>query len=821
MRERGTIRRFWNDPAGLLSRLLVSRQFLPFVVILYALLGIAWVSASDALLAKLAVLWPEGYWWYQKADLWLVVVASGLLAGTLWAHTRAEQVKDQALLESLNLQQVSSAIDAELLADKTLAEVLAAVCAGAVHLGHQFCWAGLVKPDGGVEVVASHGFAREYLDHFPIRWDETPYGMGPVGHAIRSGRTCVFQDALRHPDYGPWREAARRMGFKAVAAVPVVGHKGVLGVLAVYNRRRHSFDQKALFNLELLAQKASLAILTSGRREALETLNQQHQLILDSVKEGIFGTDLEGRLTFMNKAAAAMLGYGPGEVLGMPVHDLIHRGKEDGEEEPGEPCPVCRALTQGKGTMPKEDRFCRKDGSSFPVELEVTLMQSGGENLGAVVVFRDLTEEKRIQEQVSNLANYDLTTGVYNRRRFKGELKRVLAQARHFRTPGALLLVEIDGFKGISSSLGQLATEQLLVQFTALLKGYVRDTDVLGNLGGDEFGIILYGLAPPQVQDWAHRVLQEIRKHEFAVTDQGLNITASMGITYFDGHAGEAEQVLLEGEHALFLAKIQGANRAVVYEPGRLAPEAPWSWRYRLRRALEKEQFILQFQPVVDLRTNRVVGYEALVRLVEDDGRLVLPGVFLPWAERYGLVKEIDCWAVGRVVEYLKKVPPGLRRNKVVGINISGYTLTDGEFRRFLPEVLKDKDINPNQLVFEITETAAVSNLNEVRDFVDWVKRLGARFALDDFGAGFSTLNYLKYLPVDYLKIDGNFIRDLSRNPVDQQLVRFMVEIANTLHKKTVAEYVEDGATAELLQQYGVDYGQGYFFGKPGQWRLN
>lgn len=476
-----------------------------------------------------------------------------------------------------------------------------------------------------------------------------------------------------------------------------------------------------------------------------------------------------------------------------------------------------RLFTRGEPFVSKEELFFRKDGTAFPVELESAPMKEGSKNVGVVAVFRDLTEEKRIKEQVANLYNYDLVTGVYNKRRFKEELKRALTQAKHFGTPGALLLLEIDGFRAIGSTLGQKVSEQLLVELAQLMQKSLGETDILGNLGGDEFGIILYGLSQEQVQAWTNRLLTTIRKHEFDLDGHRLNITASMGIAFFGQGTKDVEQVLIQGENALFSAKSQGCNRAVAYSPGSSSGEAPWSWKYRLRRALEKEQFILEFQPVVDLGTYRVVGYEALVRLKTDDEQIVSPGVFLPWAERYGLIREIDYWVIRKIVEYMK-TNPQISLNKIMlSANISGYTLADQDFFRYLNETLRDQGFDSRLLIFEITETAAVSNLSEVRNFVDRVKGLGPRFALDDFGAGFSSLNYLKYLPVDFLKIDGSFIKDLRHNQLDRQLVKFMVEVARTLNKKTVAEYVVDEATAQLLRDYGVDFAQGYYFGKPGK----
>lgn len=804
------VRKSRSGPGSLLSKALASQRFLLWIVLIYTLSGLLWVWFTDR---------GPFPWLFLRGDLILVLVSGFILALSLGAHARAVYLTEQALINSLAMQETASSIDAELIAEQKLERVLTAVCAGAVNLGHQLCWVGLVKDDGRIELIASHGFALEYLKDLKVRWDETPLGMGPAGRAARLGKTCVFQDILNHPDFAPWREAAMKHGYKAVAGIPIFGRDKVLGVVTIYNQRRNSFSQTDLFRLELLAQKASMAILVSGQREALEKLSRQHELLLDSVQEGIYGVDLEGRLTFINQAAARMLGFDRTELLGKKIHSIIHHTRDNQRPYDPNECPLHQAVELGAPFTSQEELLWRKDGTPLPVELSATPLREGEDVVGAVMVFRDLTEIKHIKEQIANLSNYELVTGVYNRRRFTEELNRALLQAKHFGTPGALLLLEVDSYKAINSTLGRTAADKLLIDLAKLIQRRLKETDIIGNLGGAEFGIILQGLTGEQVEAWAERLLASIRKHDFKTEHGYLNITATVGITFFEPEVRNADQLLIQGEYALFQAREKGYNRTQVYDSRGLDPaEAPWGWEYRLRRALEKEQFILQFQPVVDLETFRVTGYEALLRLVDDDGQVIQPGVFLPWAERYGLIVEIDRWVLRKALEYLKIAEKKGMKDLLLGINISGHTLADPEFREILLEEWAGGRAYAEALVLEITETAAVANLAEARGFVNSVRKLGPRFSLDDFGSGFSSLSYLKHLPVEFLKIDGNFIWDIASNPVDQELVKFMVQVAKLLNKKTVAEFVEDEYTAQLLREYGVDYAQGYYFGRPGDY---
>ncbi|NLL19548.1 MAG: EAL domain-containing protein, partial [Clostridia bacterium] len=518
----------------------------------------------------------------------------------------------------------------------------------------------------------------------------------------------------------------------------------------------------------------------------------------------------------INRAAVRMLGYSRKELLGKEIHPIIHHTDHHDQPYRHEDCPLNQAIKSGKPFTAVDEIFWRKDGTPIPVELSATIMKQEDKVLGAVMVFRDLTEIKKIKEQVANLSNYDLVTGVYNRRRFTEELQMTVLHSKHFGIPSTLLLLEVDSYKAINSTLGQTAADKLLIELVKLIKMGLKETDLIGFLGGSEFGIILQGPTRQQALDWAEQLLAVIKKHDFRLNGDYLNITVSIGIAHIEPEVNDAEQLLVRGEHALFQAREQGFNRTQVYYDQGMAPmEAPWGWEYRLRRALEKEQFKLQFQPIVDLQTFEVETYEALIRLIDDDGQLIQPGAFLPWAERYGLIVELDRWVLKKVLAFLGSNAKGKLKGKSLSINISGHTLADREFKRILEESMERERTIPSFLVFEITETAAVANLAEARDFVNCVTRLGPRFSLDDFGAGFSSLNYLKHLPVDYLKIDGNFIRELTSNKVDQQLVKFMVEVAKGLNKKTVAEFVENEQTVRLLQEYGVDYGQGYYFGKP------
>lgn len=414
-------------------------------------------------------------------------------------------------------------------------------------------------------------------------------------------------------------------------------------------------------------------------------------------------------------------------------------------------------------------------------------------------------------------ANRDPLTGLFNRRRFQEDLERELAEAERYGGHGALLLLDLDGFTYINDSLGHLAGDELLKSLAVVLRQPLSATDIVARLGGDEFAVLLPQLGPDEALVVARHLLRALHEHRITFGGQRIGVTASIGITLFPAHGTTRHELLSRADQAMHRAKETGRNSLCVYthsQGGTSLVTTQRTWEERIHDALQQDRFVLHMQPILDLRSQQISQYEALLRMVGDNGELVPPVAFLDVAERAGFMQAIDRWVVRRAIrmiaEYQRK-----GRELSLGINLSGRAFSDLELLLLIQRELTAAAVNPSRLVLEITETVAITDIDQARRFIETLRELGCRFAIDDFGTGFSSVYYLKHLPVDYVKIDGNFIRNLPRDLVDQQLTRALVEVARVLGKQTIAEFVGDAETVRLLKDYGVDYAQGFYIGKP------
>ncbi len=417
-------------------------------------------------------------------------------------------------------------------------------------------------------------------------------------------------------------------------------------------------------------------------------------------------------------------------------------------------------------------------------------MSSGVGNVG---------DAQRLEEQLRYQADHDSLTGHFNRRRFDQEVAGQLVQAARHRRPGALLLIDVDAFRFVNDSLGHEAGDRLLREVSAILGEEARDTDVLARLGGDEFALLLREVDEEGALVAANRVIAGVK----ARSDP--TVGASVGIATFDG-SGEltADDLLIAADIALYEAKEAGRGQAVVYTGER---HRNLTWVERIREALADERLIVYAQPIVDLKSRQVARDELLVRMLDPDGDVIPPNAFLPTAERFGLVTEVDRLVLSKAIELAG-------RSRPISVNVSGRSLSDERLIDDVREAI-GSGLNPAWLGFEITETAAVANMAEAERFARTVTELGCSLGLDDFGTGFSSFSYLKHLPVQYLKIDIEFIRELRASRVDQKLVQAMVDIASAFEQETVAEGVEDSDTLALVQGLGIDYAQGFYIGRP------
>jgi diguanylate cyclase (GGDEF)-like protein/PAS domain S-box-containing protein len=578
-------------------------------------------------------------------------------------------------------------------------------------------------------------------------------------------------------------------------------------------------DQLAEARSELEVANAQLEVRVGKRTSELEmavaALKDGEALLrstLESTADGILVVDSDGKVAHANGRFARMWRI-PGELLATRDDERLLAFVLDQLDDPQAFLSKVQDLYQSAEESFDTLRF--KDGRVF--ERYSRPLVSDGRVDGRVWSFRDVSERKRFEEQLLDLANLDPLTGLFNRRRFNEEIELQLSASRRYGVQGALLFLDLDQFKDVNDSRGHRAGDELLVALARLLRERLRDADIVARLGGDEFAVLLPHTNPIQASTVAQALLEAIRSHTFAVGGGPLGITASVGVALFPEQASTASELLSCADLAMYEAKEAGRNRVSVFAQGldwQEKIESRIGWQQRIREALERDRFVLYAQPILDLQADEITQYELLLRAAEVGGELVLPGVFLGIAERSGLIQEIDRWVVRRAIRMIEEWNT-LGQDLRLEVNVSAKAFGDPELLAVIQREITLSGIEPSSLVLEVTETAAIANLDEAQRFVSTLKAIGCGFALDDFGVGFSSFAHLKYLPVDYLKIDGGFIRELARNPTDQHLVRAIVDVARALGKKTIAEFVNDDATIELLRGYGVDFAQGFHIGRP------
>ncbi|MEA2154203.1 MAG: hypothetical protein QOE11_343 [Solirubrobacteraceae bacterium] len=522
-----------------------------------------------------------------------------------------------------------------------------------------------------------------------------------------------------------------------------------------------------------------------------------------------------GAIVRANHALADLVGGDPATLAG---RDLVALARQ---EDRAELAATLARLLDGAESVHGEQRLIAADGHDIWTLLSGSLVQgSEGRGRQAVIQVLDITERKTFEGRLQHLADHDALTGLVNRRRFEHELDRALAHAERYGSRGAVLLLDLDGFKYINDALGHSVGDELIMRIAGVIRGTLRETDLVARIGGDEFAAILPEADAQTAAVVAEKLLSAIRRQGSVETSakRQARVTTSIGVTVFDGVRGlTGEDLLVEADIAMYDAKDAGRDGVKVYsdeERSREQINVRATWLERLRSAVADDRFRLVAQPIVSLGEPGVPWLELLLRYEDDDGDLVPPGAFLPIAERFDLICDIDRWVLREAVRLLHD-EHAAGRDVSLAVNLSGRTMSDPGLGEYLESLLAAQPIQPGRLVIEVTETAAIVNIDRARRLAERLHALGCRFALDDFGAGFASFYYLKHLAFDYLKIDGEFVRQLVHDPTDQLVIQAVVNIARGLGTRTVAEFVGDEPTVELLRSLGVDYGQGYHLGMP------
>jgi len=552
---------------------------------------------------------------------------------------------------------------------------------------------------------------------------------------------------------------------------------------------------------------------------ALFNEKERAQVTLKSIGDAVVTTDAHGNIEYLNPVAEQLTGWEAREVQGSPIERLIRLRDEISGESVAN--PVSRCLQEGRVvTMADNVVLVARDGSTIAIQDSAAPIQDrNGQMVGAVMVFHDVRQERQLHRRLAYLASHDALTGFINRREVEDRLSTVLAAVKS--EPGktaALLCMDLDQFKVVNDTCGHSAGDLLLRQLGDVLRERVPKSGVLARLGGDEFAVLLPDFTLADATAIAESLREGIAAFRFSWRDSALQIGVSIGIVPVEARSESVATLMSAADVACYVAKDQGRNRIHVYEEGDAAERhQEMQWVARITRALEEERFELYFQPIVPIGSEKGYWphYELLLRMRDEEGAIVAPTEFIPAAERYNLMPGIDRWVVSRTLGTLAyRGAPGTTPY-TLAINLSGTTLNDARFLDFVLEKLTEASVAPGAICFEITETAAIANLDRVISFMEALKARGCRFSLDDFGTGLSSLTYLKNLPVDYVKIDGQFVRNVLRDPADECVVESIARMAQAFKIQAIAERVESRDVMKRLAELGVSFAQGYFVAVP------
>ncbi len=553
--------------------------------------------------------------------------------------------------------------------------------------------------------------------------------------------------------------------------------------------------------------------------DALFREKESAQITLQSIGDGVITTDANSNVEYINPVAEDLTGWKVDDASGRSI-DEIFRGFHEETCEPLEnPLAVSirrdRAIKSVRPTL-----LIRRDGNELYIESTASPIRDGkGSVTGGVLVFHDVSESRELNRRLSYHASHDILTGLVNRREFESRLERALKSARARETSYALLYLDLDQFKIVNDSCGHSAGDALLGQLGALLKSKIRWRDTLARLGGDEFGVLLESCSLEEAMNSAESLRLAISEYKFIWEERNFRLGVSVGVVPITAENEDVAALLSAADSACAAAKEAGRNRIHSFQENDIdlmRRRREMQWAARINNALEEDRFELFRQTILPLQAHEEgAHYEILLRMRDENGGIISPGLFIEAAERYGITPNIDRWVIRSAFRWLVSEADERERLALCSINLSGQSFGDEKFLPFVIDQFQMSGIDASKICFEITETAAIASYSQANRFINALKELGCKFALDDFGTGLSSFGYLKHFPVDFLKIDGSFVKEILHDPIDREMVRSINEIGHLTGKKTIAEFAENEEIITMLRGMGIDYAQGYGVSEP------
>jgi len=600
-------------------------------------------------------------------------------------------------------------------------------------------------------------------------------------------------------------------------------HNIVIKPLLLSNQQHGCLIQIVDISANVNREQQLIAQVIANRKIS-ETLAQEKErahVTLDSIADAVITTDEQGNVLFMNPVAEIITGYFEEDVRRTPVGNFFQLIDEDNKQIIS--CPVKLCLEKQEIIINTNEHCLLRNGKYISITGSVApIFNENKQLIGTVLVFRDVTQSRSLSAKLNWQSLHDPLTSLANRRQFEITMKELLEKSKQHGLTHHLLYLDLDQFKVVNDTCGHDAGDELLKQVSATLENKLRNTDLLARLGGDEFGVLLESCDAEHALNIANILLRTVENFRFGWQTFSFKIGVSIGIAEITGEEAKAAEILSAADAACYIAKENGRNcihfhRFAASESA--AHQQEMQWVSRLHSALDNNAFVLYLQRIQDINSLETPSehYEVLLRMIDKDNNIIPPGAFLPAAERFNLIGKLDQWVVSNVFKKLQQLKKqnNLPDNFMIAINLSGMSMLNETLLNNITELLDNSGIPASYFCFEVTETAAIANLTKACKFLKQLRDKGCRIALDDFGSGLSSFTYLKNMPIDYLKIDGYFVKDIAIDHIDKAFVESINQIGQVMGLKTIAEFVENEAILEILTDIGVNYAQGYGLHKP------
>lgn len=639
---------------------------------------------------------------------------------------------------------------------------------------------------------------------------EFPIGenQGSCGTAVHRGEQVICANIAEDQEWEKYRDFALSQNLHACWSTPFFDRNGrTLGSFALTQTETRTPRDQDLQHIRTATFLCSLAVEQAHASRQMNTL----WLAVEQSPSAVFIMDLQGNVEYTNEHFSELTQFTEDEAIGKHSRELLNT--QDSEDYQS----IWEHVLKGE-EWTTTARNHRKDGSPYWAQCHITPVRNSSDEITNFLgIMQDVTELRESTEKITYQATHDQLTGLINRAEFERRLEGMLDSARLQDETHTLCFIDLDQFKIINDTNGHVAGDELLRQLGALMRQHIRKSDVLARIGGDEFAILFENCTSDEAVHNAEKIRTELAEHPFVWEGRTYNVGMSAGLTEITPHSPNTTELLREADAACYTSKETGRNRITVYsadEPTTAKRSNDMLWATRLREAIGENRLALYEQKIQSLRDGVADSTEILVRMLDKDGNEVPPGLFLPAAERYDISPALDAWVVRNTFDYLSKNPNFLSNRRYCSINLSGLSFTQS-FANDILGWLEAYSLPAEKICFEITETAAIANLSQASQFIEILSNERVLFALDDFGSGLSSFAYLKNLRVDILKIDGQFVRDMIEDPVDEAMVKAINEIGKVMAKTTVAEFVENDTIMQRLKTLGVDCAQGYGVARP------